>query len=811
MNQRKHSKLWILINTISIIIVLISVLGYGAYRYVLNKYEGYEFLRYAKRFHEKGEDFKAFVCAKLALKKKDEDASNFLAYYYFEKNDFEEALYWAEQFSINNKHLMAALIAEKEKDYDKALSHYQKILNDSVPALYENFKINLYGKFLKPETCRHYKKLAEQGNSLAMLLIGISASYIQNEEGEIYWYEKYLETQKSDFVAKRLARIFYGRKKDKLKALKYYEQFVTEKSDEYDIYDLARIYVEKKQYDNAIKWYKIAIRNGHKLGADYLTDLYESMHKYEEAIKVYKENNNENNLIALARLGELYLNLNKKVKAKECFDKVKKSSDIDALYFLGYYCKNSKDYDQAIICFKKAIDLGDFDSMESLATIYNIQGKTEQAAKLYIRMAIEGENKLIYSKAGNLYTDPKDIAKAVKFYKKAFNGEGHKGLINVIKFYHLQKMTAQEKELKQYILKTYSGFAISALGKMYHKLGADAEAIECFKFLVDDKQTKYRVNLGKSYYNNKQYKKALEQFEAILHTEESLKLAKYLSFTASKLNNYELVKKYYKFGIKAINSNKCSNFYDENLCDILIILIKTAQKQNKLSDSIETIKNDLNNSSKKDRFYKTIALAYASELNKDIPKKEKWIKLLLKDFHERIYLYQIGLFYSSANNYKEAIKWQKKALDAFEQDKGEKLLKEKNTYLIFLGSDYENLKNFKQAAKYYEMAKTTTRTKALVYCGNFFTKQKQPQKAKEFYSLALNSYLKQYKKNDDYESKETIQKVYFAIGRLYEKLGQYEKAKKWYIVDIPAYCAEDAAHELRMLKAKINSQNRKKK
>lgn len=144
---------------------------------------------------------------------------------------------------------------------------------------------------------------------------------------------------------------------------------------------------ENERYDKAIKYYKMAIKNGHvpaMHGLGYYYDTVEN--NYETALKYYMmgaENDDSSCMYNIALYYEK--KLMDYAKAITYYDMALKHGDTDSIYRLAICYKKSDDYETAIKYYEDAATFGNVKAMLKLGRYYTLYSTTKEK----IRKGIE--------------------------------------------------------------------------------------------------------------------------------------------------------------------------------------------------------------------------------------------------------------------------------------------------------------------------------------------------------------------------------------------------------------------------------------
>uniref|UniRef100_A0A6C0H5C3 RING-type domain-containing protein n=1 Tax=viral metagenome TaxID=1070528 RepID=A0A6C0H5C3_9ZZZZ len=184
------------------------------------------------------------------------------------------------------------------------------------------------------------------------------------------------------------------------------------REEDYDLNDLNVLVIiglyyrdVKKDYENAKKYYLMAVEKGNANGMNDLGYLYHIVEKdYENAKKYYLMAVEKGNDSAMNNLGNLYHNVEKDYEnAKKYYLMAIENGCNMAMNNLGYlYYNVEKDYENAKKYYLMAIEKGNANAMNNLGYLYHFVEKDNENAKKYYLMAIEKGNELAINNLGLL-------------------------------------------------------------------------------------------------------------------------------------------------------------------------------------------------------------------------------------------------------------------------------------------------------------------------------------------------------------------------------------------------------------------------
>ncbi len=346
-----------------------------------------------------------------------------------------------------------------------------------------------------------------------------------------------------------------------INTLKYYKNRLIEeeknnnisrKADTY--YELGAIYIELKDYNNALIYTQKAVELYTKTGnADYTADaylnlgnIYYSLRKsdkvissYENALKLIKEKDSPT-------VGRIYMNIGNE-------------------YFI------QKQYEVAIQYYKKGLPL--LDIIESKAKAFNQIAITYQYLLQYDEAIKSYQNSIIFlEKAGN----QKKILESYCFIANLYHDKGDYTKSNE---FNLKTIEICEKigiQKTMIMAQAYNG-----LGQNYHVLGEyilantyHLKSLEISILLGDARgEAASYTNLGNVYFRSGNYIKALECHERSLVIKDSVGLQKEESISYnnigliySNIGNYTKAIEYFEKSIEVDQNNDNSS----SLCETYI-------------------------------------------------------------------------------------------------------------------------------------------------------------------------------------------------------------------------------------------------
>jgi len=158
---------------------------------------------------------------------------------------------------------------------------------------------------------------------------------------------------------------------------------------------------QRKDYAQAMDWYRKAANQGNALAQTRIGDLYYNgqgvAQDYAQAMDWYRKAADQGNAHAQATLGDLYYYgrsvARDYARAMDWYRKAAEQGNANAqakigdLYYYGFGV--TQDYAQAMVWYRKAADQGNADARAALAQLYSTTGRTDDAKKSYDELLSE--------------------------------------------------------------------------------------------------------------------------------------------------------------------------------------------------------------------------------------------------------------------------------------------------------------------------------------------------------------------------------------------------------------------------------------
>lgn len=341
-----------------------------------------------------------------------------------------------EDPSIENYTYLAKL-CEQNKDFSCAISAYDKII-EKAPSAENYYKRGLYyyNLELKQKALKDFEaSLKLEKNFMPLLMI--SEIYIQDNQTDLaikYLEEAVKERAGMIIPEYRLAEL-YRIKGDFTKAVKYFEMIadkVSEREKPYVVKQIAGIYFELKNYDDAYKWFERLkdVDKNDTISYYYLGVIAELKKDYASAVKHYRELifKDPNHTFGKKRLAYSYMKLKEHEKALSTLETIDKN-DRDVDYYriksLIYGEKGDKKRQLDVLNEGLQKNPNSEDILMDLADYYE-KFKQYDKVEEYLKklLSINPDNPSALNYLGYLYADlNKNLDEALRMIEKALKAE----------------------------------------------------------------------------------------------------------------------------------------------------------------------------------------------------------------------------------------------------------------------------------------------------------------------------------------------------------------------------------------------------
>lgn len=419
------------------------------------------------------------------------------------------------------------------------------------------------------------------------------------------------------------------------------------------MYELGKIYMLKKNYSEAEKWFLQSEKQGELQATERLTEIYnieKNDVKREEKLSVLS---NQKRTDYMYELGKLYIRKGEYVKAEELFTKLKDYGIIkaaDRLSDIKEILKNENKgemADKKILKQDKNLEKSDveiifneaqkmlFSNPEKAKTYLEKIEKHKRLAAAYLaeyymdkfdakntkkwleNAAERGEVSSMYD-LGQLYEEEKDYEEAEKWYKKAL---GKNYMIPLSRLGNIYEKKGDYKEAEKWYKKGVQNDnrgAIKSLALLYEREGNSEESEKLLIKLSEKNDFFGMLSLSEKYHNEKKYEEA-EKIDKKLYELGAVDRINLIGKAEEYKKNYEEAEKWYLIGANQGNVESMLNlgiFYDK---------IKGGKDKEKAAEWYEKAAN-LNES----RAMYLLAQLYQQDFN-DMGLAQKWYLRALKN------------------------------------------------------------------------------------------------------------------------------------------------------------------------------------
>lgn len=366
------------------------------------------------------------------------------------------------------------------------------------------------------------------------------------------------------------------------------------------MYELGKIYMLKKNYSEAEKWFLQSEKQGELQATERLTEIYnieKNDVKREEKLSVLS---NQKRTAYMYELGKLYIKKGEYVKAEELFTKLKDYGIIKASDRLSDIKEILKNESKAELAEKKIMEQDKNLEKSDVEIIFNEAQKmlfsNPEKAKMYLekiekhkRLAaaylaeyymdkfdVENTKKWLENAAergevssmydlGRLYEEEKNYEEAEKWYKKAL---GKNYMIPLSRLGNIYEKKGDYKEAEKWYKKGVQNDnrgAIKNLALLYEKEGNSEESEKLLIKLSEKNDFFGMLSLSEKYHNEKKYEEA-EKIDKKLYELGAVDRINLIGKAEEYKKNYEEAEKWYLIGANQGNIESMLNlgiFYDK--------------------------------------------------------------------------------------------------------------------------------------------------------------------------------------------------------------------------------------------------------
>ena len=366
------------------------------------------------------------------------------------------------------------------------------------------------------------------------------------------------------------------------------------------MYELGKIYMLKKNYSEAEKWFLQSEKQGELQATERLTEIYNIERndaKREGKLLVLS---NQKRTAYMYELGKLYIRKGEYVKAEELFTKLKDYGIIKAADRLSDIKEILKNENKGEIADKKILEQDKNLEKSDVEIIFNEAQKmlfsNPEKAKTYLEKiekhkrlaaaylaeyymdkfdaentkkwlenaAERGEVSSMYD-LGQLYEEEKNYEEAEKWYKKAL---GKNYMIPLSRLGNIYEKKGDYKEAEKWYKKGVQNDnrgAIKNLALLYEKEGNSEESEKLLIKLSEKNDFFGMLSLSEKYHNEKNYEEA-EKIDKKLYELGAVDRINLIGKAEEYKKNYEEAEKWYLIGANQGNVESMLNlgiFYDK--------------------------------------------------------------------------------------------------------------------------------------------------------------------------------------------------------------------------------------------------------
>ena len=366
------------------------------------------------------------------------------------------------------------------------------------------------------------------------------------------------------------------------------------------MYELGKIYMLKKNYSEAEKWFLQSEKQGELQATERLTEIYnieKNDVKREEKLSVLS---NQKRTAYMYELGKLYIKKGEYVKAEELFTKLKDYGIIKAADRLSDIKEILKNENKGEMADKKILEQDKNLEKSDVEIIFNEAQKmlfsNPEKAKTYLekiekhkRLAaaylaeyymdkfdVENTKKWLENAAergevssmydlGRLYEEEKNYEEAEKWYKKAL---GKNYMIPLSRLGNIYEKKGDYKEAEKWYKKGVQNDnrgAIKNLALLYEREGNSEESEKLLIKLSEKNDFFGMLSLSEKYHNEKNYEEA-EKIDKKLYELGAVDRINLIGKAEEYKKNYEEAEKWYLIGANQGNVESMLNlgiFYDK--------------------------------------------------------------------------------------------------------------------------------------------------------------------------------------------------------------------------------------------------------
>jgi len=463
-----------------------------------------------------------------------------------------------EPNNINNRILMGNILFHQGK-YNEAISQYEKAIkiNSENPSALYNLALSLLKTGDELSGIKYLKKAGSIDNfnkiaHLSYSQLGLIYTKMNDHDSAEKYLKLAISINPNDPIDRYNLGIIYLKQNKRTKALAEFVQ--AEKLCEYDtilLENIGEAYFSLKEYNKSIDAYKRLLQTN-KRDVKILSRVAEVYYKdgdMQRALDAYKKITtikpaSENARYAYLNMGNILDDIKRFDEAIETYKKalIINPKDDSTLYNLGIAYKHAKMDELAIESWKKASEINP-DTAKSpmaIAKFYYEKNLIDLAMDEYQRILRRWPDiqdahfnlATIYYKKNLTDYSKEEYKRVIEINNK--NELTRKAYINlgIIASNNVKNNEESMNKALNYIqkallLKPGDAEALFSLGLIYSKKGMHDKSIDTFYQAIKATSEKKLIaesynNIGKSYYNKRLFKKALQAFTRGIEEEPTI-------------------------------------------------------------------------------------------------------------------------------------------------------------------------------------------------------------------------------------------------------------------------------------------------
>ncbi len=327
--------------------------------------------------------------------------------------------------------------------------------------------------------------------------------------------------------------------------------------------------IDFEKYKDEIEKLNVMCLNKNEIHSSFNIAIFnEKIKNYEMAVKFYKigvENGNEKSMLNLAIY---YKNKEKNIDLylKYANMSVEHGSS-KSMHNLGSYYNTIKNYEESKKYYLMAIQLNNSDSMIELGKTYLIVDKDFEQAKKYFLMGIGNNNSNGYYQLGMLYKKYQiDYAESKKYFELGAEKDCVECIYELGKIYHKDNNKSESK--KYFLLGSDKGCGNCAFALAMHFSDGDNQLkIKYLKIAVKNGLVSAYYPLALNYLNYEQNHEQAEKNFILGSESNDIKCLESLLKFYTKIKNYsnqQICKKLKKMKQSKIIDNQIKVFDEQN-------------------------------------------------------------------------------------------------------------------------------------------------------------------------------------------------------------------------------------------------------